>query len=51
MVNGKRLAPVISIVCNFTKPTASKPSLLTFDEVETFFHEFGHALARAAYPM
>jgi peptidyl-dipeptidase Dcp len=43
-VNGKRLAPVISIVCNFTKPTASKPSLLTFDEVETFFHEFGHAL-------
>lgn len=44
MVNGKRLAPVISIVCNFTKPTASKPSLLTFDEVETFFHEFGHAL-------
>lgn len=43
-VNGKRLAPVISIVCNFTKPTSSKPSLLTFDEVETFFHEFGHAL-------
>jgi peptidyl-dipeptidase Dcp len=44
MMNGKRLAPVISIVCNFTKPTSSKPSLLTFDEVETFFHEFGHAL-------
>lgn len=42
--NGQRKAPVISIVCNFTKPTASKPSLLTFDEVETFFHEFGHAL-------
>jgi peptidyl-dipeptidase Dcp len=36
--------PLISIVCNFTKPTASKPSLLTFDEVTTFFHEFGHAL-------
>ena len=43
-VNGKRVAPVISIVCNFSKPTRTKPSLLTFDEVETFFHEFGHAL-------
>ena len=42
--NGVRKAPVISIVCNFTKPTKSTPSLLTFDEVETFFHEFGHAL-------
>lgn len=36
--------PHISIVCNFTKPTASKPSLLTFNEVTTLFHEFGHAL-------
>ena len=36
--------PQISIVCNFTKPTASKPSLLTFNEVTTLFHEFGHAL-------
>ncbi len=36
--------PLISIVCNFTKPTADKPSLLTFDEVSTFLHEFGHAL-------
>lgn len=36
--------PHISIVCNFTKPTASKPSLLTFREVTTLFHEFGHAL-------
>ena len=44
MVNGKRIAPVISIVCNFSKPTADTPALLTFDEVETFFHEFGHAL-------
>jgi peptidyl-dipeptidase Dcp len=44
MVNGKRIAPVISIVCNFSKPTADAPALLTFDEVETFFHEFGHAL-------
>ncbi|EIM76949.1 peptidase M3A and M3B thimet/oligopeptidase F [Nitritalea halalkaliphila LW7] len=36
--------PHISIVCNFTKPTKSKPSLLTFQEVTTLFHEFGHAL-------
>ncbi|HEX8270030.1 MAG TPA: M3 family metallopeptidase [Flavobacterium sp.] len=43
-INGERQAPVISIVCNFSKPTATTPSLLTFDEVTTFFHEFGHAL-------
>lgn len=36
--------PVVSIVMNFTKPTASKPSLLTPYEVETFLHEFGHSL-------
>jgi len=42
--NGKRIAPVVSIVCNFTKPTENAPALLTFDEVSTFFHEFGHAL-------
>jgi peptidyl-dipeptidase Dcp len=36
--------PHISIVCNFTGPTATKPSLLTFNEVTTLFHEFGHAL-------
>ena len=36
--------PHISIVCNFSKPTASLPSLLTFQEVTTLFHEFGHAL-------
>ncbi|MCH9660579.1 MAG: M3 family metallopeptidase [Bacteroidetes bacterium] len=36
--------PHVSIVCNFTKPTQSKPSLLTFNEVTTLFHEFGHAL-------
>lgn len=36
--------PAVSIVCNFTKPTATKPSLLTLNEVLTLFHEFGHAL-------
>jgi Zn-dependent oligopeptidase len=36
--------PHISIVCNFSKPTQTKPSLLTFQEVTTLFHEFGHAL-------
>ena len=41
---GKENRPHISIVCNFTKPTKSKPSLLTFNEVTTLFHEFGHAL-------
>ncbi len=52
--NGKNDRPHISIVCNFTKPTASKPSLLTFNEVTTLFHEFGHALhgmlANTHYP-
>jgi peptidyl-dipeptidase Dcp len=42
--NGQIRRPHVSIVCNFTKPTPSKPSLLTYDEVETLFHEFGHAL-------
>lgn len=42
--NKTRILPIISIVCNFTKPTSTTPSLLTFDEVSTFFHEFGHAL-------
>ncbi len=38
------ISPVITIVCNFTKPTATMPSLLTLEEVLTFFHEIGHAL-------
>ena len=42
--NMKRKAPVISIVCNFSRPSGNTPALLTFDEVTTFFHEFGHAL-------
>ncbi|WGK63584.1 M3 family metallopeptidase [Croceiramulus getboli] len=46
--------PHVSIVCNFTKPTAKKPALLTFNEVTTLFHEFGHALhgmlANTTYP-
>ncbi|MBN2199852.1 MAG: M3 family metallopeptidase [Candidatus Aminicenantes bacterium] len=41
---GKRVPPVATIVCNFTRPTADAPSLLSADEVSTFFHEFGHAL-------
>ena len=36
--------PLVSLCCNFTKPTASAPSLLTFNELETLLHEFGHAL-------
>jgi peptidyl-dipeptidase Dcp len=40
----KNERPHVSIVCNFTKPTSTKPSLLTFNEVTTLFHEFGHAL-------
>ena len=42
--NGINERPQVSIVCNFTKPTETKPSLLTFNEVTTLFHEFGHAL-------
>ncbi|OIQ28088.1 MAG: peptidase M3 [Bacteroidetes bacterium MedPE-SWsnd-G2] len=53
-LDGKDSRPHISIVCNFTKPTKSKPSLLTFNEVTTLFHEFGHALhgmlANTVYP-
>jgi oligopeptidase A len=52
--DGENSRPHISIVCNFTKPTETKPSLLTFNEVTTLFHEFGHALhgmlADTTYP-
>ena len=52
--NGKNERPHVSNVCNFTKPTETKPSLLTFNEVTTLFHEFGHGLhgmlANTIYP-
>jgi len=41
---GEKVHPLSSIVCNFTKPTGNTPSLLSWDEVNTLFHEFGHAL-------
>lgn len=52
--NGKNQRPIIVNVGNFTKPTAQNPSLLSMDEVETMFHEFGHALhgllSQCTYP-
>jgi len=42
--DGKEIRPLVSIVCNFSKPTADAPALLSFDEANTLFHEFGHAL-------
>ena len=42
--DGTERLPVAALVCNFTKPTEDKPSLMTHDEAETFFHEFGHCL-------
>jgi len=42
--DGKKVTPLVSLVCNFTAPTGDMPSLLTFDEVSTLFHEFGHGL-------
>jgi peptidyl-dipeptidase Dcp len=44
VVNGVEQRPLVQLVMNFTKPTANTPSLLTFDEVTTFLHEFGHGL-------
>ncbi|MFO7615156.1 MAG: M3 family metallopeptidase [Bacteroidales bacterium] len=43
-VDDSLVSPIITNVCNFTKPTGDSPSLLTFEEVSTMFHEFGHAL-------
>lgn len=42
--DGKKVAPIVTVTCNFTRPTADVPALLTWDEVTTLFHEFGHAL-------
>ncbi|MDE6862294.1 MAG: peptidase M3, partial [Alistipes sp.] len=42
--DGVRIAPTVGIVCNFTRPTGDTPALLSIDETETLFHEFGHAL-------
>ena len=41
---GRHVHPIVTIVCNFTRPTGDRPALLSFEEVETLFHEFGHAL-------
>jgi len=54
ILNGKNIRPHVSIVTNFSKPTADEPSLLNFYEVNTLFHEFGHALhgmmSQVTYP-
>lgn len=53
-VGDKEYRPLVSLVCNFTKPTKKSPSLLTFDELSTLLHEFGHALhgmlSQGTYP-
>lgn len=52
--SGDSVIPIVSLVCNFTKPTADAPSLLSFDELTTLLHEFGHGLhgmfGRGQYP-
>ncbi|UCC45296.1 MAG: M3 family metallopeptidase [Candidatus Zixiibacteriota bacterium] len=47
--DGKRVIPLATLVCNFPAPSSSMPSLLSFDEVKTLFHEFGHALNTILY--
>jgi peptidyl-dipeptidase Dcp len=47
--DGKNIRPVVSLTCNFSKPVGDKPALLSYDEVETFFHEFGHGLHGLAF--
>lgn len=42
--DGRRIAPIVTNVCNFSRPTADEPALLSLEEVSTLFHEFGHAL-------
>ncbi len=42
--NGEKIAPIVTIVMNFTRPTGDKPAMLSWDETTTYFHEFGHAL-------
>lgn len=42
--DGRRVPPVVSMVCNFTRPSGDQPALLSLEEVSTLFHEFGHAL-------
>jgi len=44
LVDGKPVTPVVTVVCNFTRPSGELPALLNLEEVETLFHEFGHAL-------
>ena len=44
VLDGKEIAPVVTIVCNFTPPTNGEPALLSLEEVSTLFHEFGHGL-------
>lgn len=43
-LNGRQVRPLIQVVCNFSKPVGDKPALLSFDEVNTFMHEMGHAM-------